>query len=122
MTTISPSSQAESMRERLDRRGERLHLAGPVVAAACDQLDLALLDPRHQPIAVELGLDDPVAARRHGDERRELRLELDRQRTGDRRRRSGAALASARASAARRGARAPRPGRADGQRRCRAAP
>jgi hypothetical protein len=61
MTTISPSIHAESIASAFDRDGERLQLRGPVVAAARDQLRLAAFDARHQPVAVELGLDDPVA-------------------------------------------------------------
>ena len=103
--------------ERLDRGGERLHLVGPVVAAARDQPGLALVDARHQPIAVELGLDDPVARpARVATSVASCGSSLRRQRRanrggqvgflGRRRRRRGGA------GGARRAARVPRPGRA----------
>ena len=62
--------------ERLDRRGQRTELGRPVVTAAGDEPGLAVLDPRHQSVAVELGLDDPLSRRRRGHQRRELRREL----------------------------------------------
>ena len=66
-------------RQRRDLCSQRRHLRRPVVAAAREELALAVLDARHQAIAVELGLDDPVALRRRRRERRQLRRELGRQ-------------------------------------------
>ena len=100
---------------------------GPVVAAARDQRRLAAFDARHQPVAVELGLEDPVAGRRRAATSvascgSSFAGSGARTAAG----RSGALVAGARLRArappARRAARAPRPGRAAWRRRCRAAP
>ena len=115
MTTISPSSQADVDAERLDRRGERLHLVGPVVAAAGDQPRLAAR--RCAPSAGSRRTWSRRSSRRRRRrrrQRRELRLEpapaaapsaaSTRSGSGGRGRRRRAARRTCRA------ARAPRPG------------
>ena len=101
MTTISPSSQPESMPSDSIAAASGFILSVQSWPPRVISRRLALVDARHQPIAVELGLDDPVAGRRRRDERRELRLELRRQAAralrGREVGRSAAALAAARA-------------------------
>ena len=66
--------------ERLDPPHQRRHARRPVVAAARDQPRLAVLDARHEPVAVELDFADPGAGGRHrGRQRGELRQQALRQ-------------------------------------------
>ena len=56
--------QSRLGRQLGDRVGDAREFCGPVEALAGQQLDLAVVEPRLQAVAVELDLVDPVAARR----------------------------------------------------------
>ncbi|MNC29839.1 hypothetical protein D3C75_781060 [compost metagenome] len=52
---------------------------GPVVAVAGEELDLVVVDARHDPVAVELDLITPLATRGLFHQRRQFRFDLVRQ-------------------------------------------
>ena len=71
---------AAAQAQRLDRTQQRGQLVRPIVPAAGDQPRHALVDARHQPVAVELDLERPAARGRHAGARRcELRRQPRRQ-------------------------------------------
>src|SRR5260221_7115540 len=70
-----------AQRQRGERCRDGRELVGPVMAVAAEELRLAAADAADHAIAVELDLVQPVVALRHvGDQRRQLRQDLFRQR------------------------------------------